>query len=98
MQVAFPHCATCFGRCYPGGAALVTDARNLFEGIERLLATSTPKELPRPVDKEDRGVSENGNLPVVENGAPHGIERTTSSFEQAGASGISLDQKRTASL
>ncbi|KAK6119576.1 hypothetical protein DH2020_046678 [Rehmannia glutinosa] len=47
--VAFPHCATCFGRCYPGGAALITDANNLFDGIGRLLANSPSRELPKPV-------------------------------------------------
>ncbi|KAG8375694.1 hypothetical protein BUALT_Bualt10G0127200 [Buddleja alternifolia] len=79
VEVAFPHCATCFGRCYPGGAALITDAKNLFDGIGRLLATSPSRELPKPVHKaEANNVSENGNTPVVENGAPHTIERTAS--------------------
>ncbi|KAL3635962.1 hypothetical protein CASFOL_020509 [Castilleja foliolosa] len=39
IEGVFPYCATCFGRCYPGGAALITDAKtNLFDGIGRLLA------------------------------------------------------------
>lgn len=79
MQVAFPHCATIFGRCYPGGAALITDAKNLFDGIGRLLATSPSRELPKPVhNAEPKNVAENGNLPVVANGVLHSIERTAS--------------------
>ncbi|KAK6161989.1 hypothetical protein DH2020_001830 [Rehmannia glutinosa] len=79
IEVAFPHCATCFGRCYPGGAALITDANNLFDGIGRLLANSPSRELPKPVhNAEVKNASENGNLAMVENGVPHGIGRTVS--------------------
>ncbi|KAI3468102.1 hypothetical protein Pfo_024765 [Paulownia fortunei] len=79
IEVAFPHCANCFGRCYPGGAALITDAKNLFDGIDRLLATSPSRELPKPVhNAEVKNATENGNLPMVENGVLHGIERTAS--------------------
>lgn len=80
MQVAFPHCTTCFGRCYPGGAALITDAKNLFEGISRLLATAPSRELPKPVhNAEAKNASENGSMPAVENGVHHGVEQTGSS-------------------
>jgi len=69
IEVAYPHCATCFGRCYPGGAALISDAKNLFDGIGRLLATSSAKSLPKPIQNEERkSISENGNPTVVENG------------------------------
>ena len=79
-QVAYPHCAACFGRCYPGGAALIADAKNFFDGIGRLLATSPPKELPKPVQNtEGKSLSENGNVAVVENGITLNIERTESS-------------------
>lgn len=79
MQVAFPHSAACFGRCYTGGAALITDATNLFDGIGRLLATSRAREIPKPVHNADpKRVLENGTLPVAQNGTVHGIERTTS--------------------
>ncbi|KAL3655720.1 conserved oligomeric Golgi complex component [Castilleja foliolosa] len=83
IEGVFPYCATCFVRCYPGGAALITDAKtNLFDGIGRLLATSSPaREQPKPVvrNTEVKNASENGNLPtVVENGALHSVERTKS--------------------
>lgn len=45
------------------------DAKNVYEGLSRLLATSSARELPRPVSNgELRSVTENGNLQTVENG------------------------------
>ncbi|KAI5669673.1 hypothetical protein M9H77_19526 [Catharanthus roseus] len=80
IEVVFPHCATCFGRCYPGGATLVTDAKNLFDGLVRLLATTSSRELPKPPvqNPEGNNISENGNLPSMENGSMPNIERTSS--------------------
>ncbi|KAL6544338.1 conserved oligomeric Golgi complex component [Orobanche gracilis] len=78
-EVAFPYCATCFGRCYPGGSALISDAKNLFSGISRLLASSRSRELPKPIhNAETKNTSDNGNLPTVENSVTNGIERTAS--------------------
>ncbi|KAK6927260.1 Conserved oligomeric Golgi complex subunit 8 [Dillenia turbinata] len=69
IEVAFPHCATCFGRCYPGGAASIMDAKSLFDEIARLLATSSSRELPKPVQKtEAKAVSEDADQQIVENG------------------------------
>ncbi|KAL2471977.1 conserved oligomeric Golgi complex component-related [Abeliophyllum distichum] len=83
IEVAFPHCVTCFGRCYPGGAALIADAKNLFDGINRLLATSPSRELPKQVHKVDSKImSENGNLPVAENGVVHSDEQAASDNEK----------------
>lgn len=66
----------CFGRCYPGGAALIMDAKNLYDGISRLLATSSSRELPRPVNNsEGKSITENGDVPVVENGVTQEVER-----------------------
>lgn len=59
----------CFGRCYPGGAALITDAKNIYDGIGGLLATSSMREMPKPLNKlEEPNITVNGNLPVMENG------------------------------
>ncbi|KAK7345206.1 hypothetical protein VNO77_15784 [Canavalia gladiata] len=69
IEVAYPHCATCFGRCYPGGATLIIDAKNVYDGISRLLEASSARELPKPVDNvESKSVAENGELPQMENG------------------------------
>ncbi|XP_071920206.1 conserved oligomeric Golgi complex subunit 8 [Coffea arabica] len=79
LEVVFPHCAMCFGRCYPGGASLITDAKNLFDGITRLVINSPSRELPRSVPSvEGKNISENGNLPSLENGVVSSIERTAS--------------------
>ncbi|GKV03645.1 hypothetical protein SLEP1_g15917 [Rubroshorea leprosula] len=69
IEVAFPHCATCFGRCYPGGAALIMEAKNLYEGVGRLLTISSSRELPKPINNGvEKKVSENGDQPVIEDG------------------------------
>lgn len=69
IDVAFPHCATCFGRCYLGGASLITDSKGLFDGIARLVTASTSKDLPKPVNNsETKNATENGDAPPAENG------------------------------
>ncbi|GLT85571.1 hypothetical protein SLE2022_037580 [Rubroshorea leprosula] len=69
IEVAFPHCATCFGRCYPGGAALIMEAKNLYEGVGRLLTISSSRELPKSINNGvEKKVSENGDQPVIEDG------------------------------
>lgn len=69
IEVAYPHCATCFGRCYSGGDLLVNDAKNLVDGISRLLANAKPREaLPRMISNSEKNVSENGNIDVVKDG------------------------------
>ncbi|KAK6927261.1 hypothetical protein RJ641_005852, partial [Dillenia turbinata] len=69
VEVAFPHCATCFGCCYPGGAASIMDAKSLFDEIARVLATSSSRELPKPVQKTAaKAVSEDADQQIVENG------------------------------
>ncbi|KAK6248936.1 hypothetical protein QUC31_020501 [Theobroma cacao] len=81
IEVAFPHCATCFGRCYPAGAALILDAKSLYDGVGRLLTISSLKEPPKRVsDAEEKTTSENGDLPqpVVENGVEPAVDETGS--------------------
>ncbi|KAK9131247.1 hypothetical protein Sjap_011734 [Stephania japonica] len=70
LRRCFPHCATCFGRCYPGGAALISDSKSLFDGIRKLLADSSARELPKPVtNSEGSPIDENvTNTSVVDNG------------------------------
>ncbi|TQE11108.1 hypothetical protein C1H46_003114 [Malus baccata] len=84
IEVTFPHCATCFGRCYPGGATLIMDAKNLYDGIGRLLTVATPSRgLPKPVgdgdgneNESEKSVTENGDVPPVENGVSPVVEET----------------------
>lgn len=45
------------------------DAKNLYDGISRLLEASSARELPKPVNNgEAKSVAENGELPTMENG------------------------------
>lgn len=89
IEVAYPHSATCFGRCYPGGGALIMDAKSVYDGISRLLSTSTLRQLPKPVKNTQRkSISENGELPVPENGVKSDVK---SSIERTGST--NLDEK-----
>ncbi|KAJ0034941.1 hypothetical protein Pint_25779 [Pistacia integerrima] len=82
IEVAYPHCATCFGRCYPGGAVLIMDAKNLYDGVGRLLTLSPAKELPKPVNGgEGKSIPENGELSAEENGVMSGVEEAQGSSE-----------------
>lgn len=70
MEVTYPYCVTCFGRCYPGGAAFIANAKSLFDGIGGLLATAPSKGLPQPVQhRRGKSLQENGDVTVVENGS-----------------------------
>nr|GEY26280.1 conserved oligomeric Golgi complex subunit 8 [Tanacetum cinerariifolium]GEY34517.1 conserved oligomeric Golgi complex subunit 8 [Tanacetum cinerariifolium] len=83
VEVAYPHCATCFGRCYPGGSSLITDGENLFEGITRLLTTHSSRQLPKKIKKDEtsetKNVSENGNSSTVANGSVEDAKETDNS-------------------
>lgn len=69
-QVAFPHCATCFGRCYPGGTGIIMDAKSSFDGLTRLLSVSSSREIPRRTQSLDiQSISTNGSSSTIENGA-----------------------------
>lgn len=100
IEVAFPHCATCFGRCYPGGAALVTDVRSSFDGMIRLLSVSSSSRdvIPKLAAKtEGTNKLENGSLPVVENGnLLNGEEKQhaeTDEKEQTGETSTTVEMK-----
>ncbi|WJX88356.1 conserved oligomeric Golgi complex component [Trifolium repens] len=69
IEVAYPHCATCFGRCYTGGSTLIMDAKNVYDGIGRLVEASSARELPKPVNNgEANSIAENGEVPKMDNG------------------------------
>ncbi|KAJ8899630.1 hypothetical protein K2173_018604 [Erythroxylum novogranatense] len=80
IEVAYPYCASSFGRCYAGGTALIMDAKNMYHCIARLLETSPSRELPKPeINTEENSAIENGDVAAVENGVTPDIERTSSS-------------------
>ncbi|KAD4982035.1 hypothetical protein E3N88_18706 [Mikania micrantha] len=76
-QVVYPHCATCFGRCYPGGSSLITDGNSVFEGLNRLLTTSSSRQLPKRVQNAE--TKENGDSPTVENGVVADVKESENS-------------------
>lgn len=79
IEVAYAHCATCFGRCYPGGASLIMDAKNLYDGIGRLLTVTPARQIVKLVNNAERkSISENGDSPVVENRVVASVEQITS--------------------
>ena len=61
------YCATCFGRCYPGGAALITEKRTFFDGVGQLLTGSLSKGLKKYIDhvQEDRAQTKDNVLADV---------------------------------
>nr|XP_043626333.1 conserved oligomeric Golgi complex subunit 8 isoform X2 [Erigeron canadensis] len=80
LEVAYPHCATSFGRCYLGGSSLITDGNYLFEGLTRLLTAYSSRHLPKRVQNiETKNVLENGKPPSVENGSATDVKETENS-------------------
>ncbi|KAG1367573.1 conserved oligomeric Golgi complex subunit 8 [Cocos nucifera] len=71
IEVAYPYCATCFGRCYPNGATLIIECRSVFYGVSQLL-TISPVKGPRNSTKNTKAkqTTENGDSLVVDNGPP----------------------------
>jgi len=65
------------------------DAKNVYDGISRLLETSSARELPKPVNSgESKSVAENGEVPKVENGeTPDVKESETVNGEEVQAEG-----------
>ena len=60
------------------------DAKNLYDGVGRLLTISSLKEPPKPVGNEkEKTTSENGDLPqpVVENGGEPTVDETRSNAD-----------------
>ncbi|VVB14186.1 unnamed protein product [Arabis nemorensis] len=66
VEMVFPHCATCFGRCYPGGATIVMDAKNVYDGLGRILAASSSPEpsnkLAKTISTDAKNAPENGDV------------------------------------
>ncbi|KAL4192970.1 hypothetical protein AMTRI_Chr06g197030 [Amborella trichopoda] len=96
IEVVCPYCVMCFGRCYPGGAAII-DFKDSFAGLRRLLA-SAPSPIvrglpPRSVDIPN--VSTEGNLATQNGDASPRVDKVSeetyvsSSNQNQGESGQS---------
>ncbi|WOK91333.1 hypothetical protein Cni_G00024 [Canna indica] len=80
IEVAYPYCATCFGRCYPNGATLIMEHKSMFDSVSQLFA-------PPPI----KGLKDS----VVSNEKKHHIEGANDSAPANGddsALGSPLDQ------
>jgi len=84
------------------------DAKNIYDGIRRLVEASSARELPKPVSNngEASGIAENGEVPKMDNGetpdakepdakeseAINTDETNKSSTSQAGQEVINLEK------
>ncbi|KAL5715814.1 conserved oligomeric Golgi complex component [Ranunculus cassubicifolius] len=73
VEIVCPHCTMCFGRCYPGGAALITESHSSFTEVSKLLAVAPPKQVPQV--ESNKVITENGG--VMGNGTSTDVEDTT---------------------
>ncbi|CAL9129153.1 unnamed protein product [Musa acuminata var. zebrina] len=71
IEVAYPYCATCFGRCYPNGATLIMEHRGMLDGVSQLLAVIPPTKGSRNSldSKEEKHPTDGGGATMAENGA-----------------------------
>ncbi|KAK8940498.1 hypothetical protein KSP39_PZI010582 [Platanthera zijinensis] len=70
IEVAYPYCATCFGRCYPNGAALIMERMGMFNSINQLFIVSPIRALKKSSDNADKvTVAENGDVVVRQRAA-----------------------------
>ncbi|KAI0508087.1 hypothetical protein KFK09_014221 [Dendrobium nobile] len=70
VEVAYPYCATCFGRCYPAGAALIIERKNLLDGVSQLLTVSSNRGFKKSsLNVELINATENGNAIMEEKSA-----------------------------
>ncbi|XP_020578020.1 conserved oligomeric Golgi complex subunit 8 isoform X2 [Phalaenopsis equestris] len=86
VEVACPYCATCFGRCYPNGTALITERRGSFDGVSQLLTVSSNRGFKKSSDNvETIKAAENGDAMMEEKSAiVDGEALNNSNFDQSG--------------
>ncbi|KAK1273437.1 hypothetical protein QJS04_geneDACA012520 [Acorus gramineus] len=76
IEVAYPYCAMCFGRCYPGGAVLITEFRNSLDGVMRLLSVSPARGLQKAKSMDVTVSLNRGEVSAVDNGGSAVLEKT----------------------
>ncbi|KAK8940424.1 hypothetical protein KSP39_PZI010665 [Platanthera zijinensis] len=50
----YPYCATCFGQCYPNGAALIMERKGMFNSINQLFIVSPIRALKKSSDNTNK--------------------------------------------
>ncbi|KAM0932715.1 putative oligomeric Golgi complex subunit 8, cullin repeat-like-containing domain superfamily [Dioscorea sansibarensis] len=93
LEVAYPYCAACFGRCYPNGATLITDHRNVLDGLSQLVAVSPARGLKTPADKAHPKVTPaNGEVKLIDNlNADVGAVLESATVDKTDASPVESD-------
>ncbi|KAG8048871.1 hypothetical protein GUJ93_ZPchr0009g2125 [Zizania palustris] len=76
IEVAYPYCSACFGRCFPNGAILITERRGTFDAVSQLL--TVPRRASSGISIERK---QSGGIERKQSGG--GIERKQS-VESAG--------------
>ena len=89
IEVAYPYCAACFGRCYPNGGALITECPSLLDAVSQLPIRSgsgisgTDRKPSGDIERRQSGGIERKQSEGIERRQSGGIERRQS-IESAG--------------
>ncbi|KAF7064072.1 hypothetical protein CFC21_070495 [Triticum aestivum] len=76
IEVAYPYCAACFGRCYPNGGALITECPSLLDAVSQLPIRSGSGI--SSIDRKPSGGIERRQSGGIERKQSGGIERRQS--------------------
>uniref|UniRef100_A0A453K203 Conserved oligomeric Golgi complex subunit 8 n=1 Tax=Aegilops tauschii subsp. strangulata TaxID=200361 RepID=A0A453K203_AEGTS len=81
IEVAYPYCAACFGRCYPNGGALITECPSLLDAVSQLPIRSgsgisgTDRKPSGDIERRQSGGIERKQSEGIERRQSGGIER-----------------------
>ncbi|CAD5183895.1 unnamed protein product [Musa acuminata subsp. malaccensis] len=84
-EVAHPYCATCFGRCYPNGANLISEQRNLFNGVCQLFVIPLSKGLKDSLESQEE--KNQADASGAQNGAPSNSDEEPGIYGRTDPSG-----------
>ncbi|CAL9049641.1 unnamed protein product [Musa banksii] len=85
IEVAHPYCATCFGRCYPNGANLIREQRNLFNGVCQLFVIPLSKGLKDSLESQEE--KNQADASGAQNGAPSNSDEEPGIYGRTDPSG-----------
>ncbi|KAL6623328.1 hypothetical protein ACP70R_033207 [Stipagrostis hirtigluma subsp. patula] len=94
IEVVYPYCASCFGRCYPNGATLITECRSTFDSVSQLLTVPARSNSSGiNIEQRQSGGIERKQSGSIERRQSGGIERKQSgSIERWQSGGIERKQ------
>ncbi|CAD6209961.1 unnamed protein product [Miscanthus lutarioriparius] len=77
IEVAYPYCAACFGRCYPNGATLISECQGTFGAVRQLL-TVPARSNSSSIERRQSGGIERRQSGGIERRQSGAIERKQS--------------------